>query len=260
MKAIILAAGIGSRMKKYTKTFPKCMIEINNKTILERQIDTLQTAGISNIYIVTGFKSEMINYDNIKYYHNENYEKTNMIESLMCAANEFDQDLIITYGDLIYTEDLLHKLIDSQHLASICVDSDWKTYWFHRYGQTEIDLETLTIDNNMILELGAPTNSSKGLHYRYVGAIKFSLKIIPQIISIYNIKKKLNEKWIQSGKPFLNGYMTDLLNEMIINGITLSPIMGNKQWLEIDMPTDYDNLVRDYNNGNLNKYYLGDLN
>jgi len=259
MKAIILAAGIGSRMKEYTQTLPKCMVEVNNKPLIKRQIDTLRTAGISNISIVTGYKSETINYDNIKYYHNENYERTNMIESLMCAENEFDQDLIITYGDLIYTEYLLKKLIESQHLVSICVDSDWKNYWFYRYGQTEIDLETLTIDNNMIVELGSPTNSSKGLHNRYVGVIKLSFKMIPHIISIYNMKKKLNEKWIKSGQPFLNGYMTDLLNELIINGIMVNPVMVNKQWLEIDTSRDYDNIVRDYNNGNLSKYYLGDL-
>jgi len=259
MKAIILAAGIGSRMKKYTKNLPKCMVEINNKTILERQIDTLRNVGISNIYIVTGYKSEMIHYENINYYHNENYKKTNMIESLMCAINEFNQDLIVTYGDLIYTEDLLKKLINSQHMVSICVDSDWKNYWFHRYGQTEIDLETLTIDNDIIVELGSPANSSEGLHNRYVGVIKFSLKIIPKILSIYNMKKKLNETWIKSGQPFINGYMTDLLNEMIINGIAISPVKVNNHWLEIDTSADYENLLRDYYSGKLNKYYVGDL-
>ena len=50
-----------------------------------------------------------------------------MIESLMCAKSEFDQDLIITYADLIYTEDLMRRLIDNNQSVSVCVDSDWKT-------------------------------------------------------------------------------------------------------------------------------------
>ena len=67
MKAIILAAGVGSRMKKYTKLIPKGMIIINNKTIIERQIEILESVGINKIVIVTGYKSELINYKRAKY-------------------------------------------------------------------------------------------------------------------------------------------------------------------------------------------------
>ena len=68
MKAIILAAGVGSRMKKYTKSLPKGMMKINGKTLIERQIQVLKTVGIKKIIIVKGYKSEMINYKGIKYY------------------------------------------------------------------------------------------------------------------------------------------------------------------------------------------------
>jgi len=259
MKAIILAAGVGSRMKKYTKSLPKGMIKINGKTLIERQIRMLRTVGIKKIIIVTGFKYELINYKGVKYYHNENYKKTNMVESLMCGACEFDQNIIITYADLIYTPQLIKKLVDSKHLITVCVDPDWKNYWLHRYDQTETDLESLSINNGVITELGAYSKSSKGIHYRYVGALKFSLKIIPDIISIYNRKKELKNNWVKSGQDFLNGYMTDLLNEMIINDISLNPVMVGKQWLEIDTPTDYENLLRDYKTGKIGEYFSGSL-
>ena len=107
MKAIILAAGVGSRMKKYTESLPKGMIKINRKTLIERQIQILDSVGINKIVIVKGYKSEMINYDRAEYYINDNYQNTNMVESLMCASCEYDDDLIITYADLIYTKDLI---------------------------------------------------------------------------------------------------------------------------------------------------------
>ena len=259
MKAIILAAGVGSRMKKYTKLIPKGMIVINKKTLIERQIEILKSVGINEIVIVTGYKSELINYKMAKYYHNENYKNTNMIESLMCAKTEFDQDIIVTYADLLYTEHLMLELIKAPHQITVCVDPNWKNYWWHRYGQTETDLETLSISNGVITELGSYTKSSKGIQYRYVGAIKFSIKIISEIISIYNRKKKLNDKWIKSNKEFLNGYMTDFLNEMIINDISLNPIMVGKQWLEIDTSTDYEKLLKDYKTGRIVEYFSGDL-
>jgi|TARA_B100001971_G_C18198578_1_gene543075 choline kinase len=259
MKAIILAAGVGSRMKKYTESLPKGMIKINRKTLIDRQIQILDSVGINKIVIVKGYKSEMINYDRIAYYINENYQNTNMVESLMCASSEYDDDLIITYADLIYTKDLINKLIEAPYMVTVCVDQNWKNYWFHRYGTTETDLETLSINNNVITELGAPRYSSDGIHFRYVGVVKFSLKIIPQIVSLYRKKKNLNEKWVKSGQNFLNGYMTDLLNEMIINGISLNTIMAGNQWIEIDTATDYENLLRDYNTGKIKEYFLGDL-
>tara|TARA_B100000959_G_C14878321_1_gene581407 strand:+ start:149 stop:859 length:711 start_codon:yes stop_codon:yes gene_type:complete len=236
------------------------MIKINDKTLLERQINTINKVGINNISIVTGYKAEAINYPNIKYYHNKLFNSTNMIESLMCASDEFNQDLIITYGDLIYTEHALRKLMVAKSEVCVCIDSEWKNYWMYRYGEIDTDLETLTINNNTIVELGSTVSSSKNIFNRYVGIIKISKKIIPEILSIYKAKRKTNNKWEKSLQPFLKGYMTDLLNEMIVNNISLDPIEINKNWLEIDTSTDYDNLVRDYNNGNLNKYYLGDLN
>jgi len=247
-------------MNKYTKSLPKCMLKMNDKTLVERQINTINKVGIKNITIVTGYKAEMINYPNIKYYHNKLFNKTNMIESLMCAVDEFDQDLIITYGDLIYTEYALNKLITIKNEVGVCVDSEWKNYWMYRYGKIETDLETLTINNDAIVELGAPVLSSKNIFNRYVGIIKISKKIIPEILSIYRIKREKNEKWIKSSQPFLKGYMTDLLNEMILNGIALTPVAINKQWLEIDTEKDYENILRDYDNRKLSKYFLGDIN
>ena len=259
MKAIILAAGVGSRMGKYTNSLPKGMIKINGKTLIERQIQVLEAVGINNIVIVTGYNSEMINYKGVNYYHNKNYQNTNMIESLMCAKSEFDQDLIITYADLIYTEDLMRRLIDNNQSVSVCVDSDWKNYWYHRYGTIETDLESLTIKSGKITELGSPVQSSEGIDYRYIGVVKFSTKIIPAILSIYEKKKKHQIPWAKSGNTFMNGYMTDFLYEMIINDIIVHPVMGDKQWIEIDTASDYESLSQDYKSGDIEKYYSGSL-
>ena len=232
------------------------MLKMNDKTLLERQINTIKKVGINNIIVVTGYKAEVINYPNIKYYHNKLFNSTNMIESLMCAVDEFNEDLIITYGDLIYTEFVLKKLMISENEVSVCVDSEWKNYWMHRYGEIDTDLETLTINNNKIVELGTPINSSKNIFHRYVGIIKISKTIIPEILSIYKIKKEKNDNWSKSSQPFLKGYMTDLLNEMIINNMTLTPLDINKHWLEIDTEKDYENILKDYASGQLNNYFL----
>ena len=92
MKAIILAAGMGTRMKHHTVNMPKGMVKILDKTLIERQISILRNQKIYDISIVTGYNSEKINFTDVNIYFNKNFYKTNMVESLMCAKKEFDDD------------------------------------------------------------------------------------------------------------------------------------------------------------------------
>ena len=85
MKAIILAAGEGTRLKKYTERMPKGMLSFAGKTLIQRQITNFIEAGIKKIIVVTGFMPETIGYTDVKYYHNDSYQSTNMVESLFCA-------------------------------------------------------------------------------------------------------------------------------------------------------------------------------
>ena len=85
MIAIILAAGRGSRMKSMTDERPKCLVEVKGRTLLDRQINAIKTAGIKQISIVTGYKRELLSINGIKEFHNSNWAETNMVSSRACA-------------------------------------------------------------------------------------------------------------------------------------------------------------------------------
>ena len=97
MKAMILAAGQGTRLKKYTENLPKGMLSFMGQTIIERQIEMYRKCGIENIIVVRGFAADKIGYEGVTYYTNEDYANTNMVESLMAAKSEFDEDMIVSY-------------------------------------------------------------------------------------------------------------------------------------------------------------------
>ncbi len=80
MNAIILAAGKGERLLPLTNKIPKCMIKLGKKSLLERTIEVLRSCNINDITIVTGYCSDTINFPNVTYFHNENYDTTNMTE------------------------------------------------------------------------------------------------------------------------------------------------------------------------------------
>ena len=98
---------------------------------------------------------EEIDYNGVKYYTNEEYENTNMVESLMAAKDEFDDDVIVSYSDILFEEQMLKKMMDSNTDFACAVDDDWKAYWKKRYGKVDFDIESLSIDeNDNITELG----------------------------------------------------------------------------------------------------------
>jgi len=248
MKAIILAAGKGVRMGKYTQDVPKGMLSVNGKTLIEWQMQALRRGGVESIVIGTGYQRETIPYEDVIYYHNPDFATTNMVETLMCARPELDCDIIISYADIVYTAALVEQLAATEAPVAVAVDAAWREYWTLRFGSAEEDLETLTVRDGRIVELGKEVSSSEGIDHRYIGLIKFSKEAWHDVLALYDAKKAEGAAWKQSGKDFRNGYMTDLLNELIENDLPVVPCVSEKQWMEFDTEQDYETAMKHLKN------------
>lgn len=259
MKAIILAAGQGTRLKKYTENLPKGMLQFDGKTIIERQIEIYRKCGIENIVIVRGFAADKINYQGVKYYTNEKYDETNMVESLMTAKAEFDDDIIVSYSDIIFEENMLKKMMQTNDDYSVAVDDNWKAYWKMRYGKVDFDTESLAIDSdNIIIELGLENPPIDKIDARYVGLLKFSNDGLKEIVDIMeNAYSCFEDKpWQQSGKSVRKAYMTDLLNALIQDGKKIKAIHFNNGWIEFDTNEDYEKATEWVADGSIKKIYV----
>jgi L-glutamine-phosphate cytidylyltransferase len=241
MKAIILAAGRGTRMGDYGKDKPKSLLELEGKSLLQRQVDTLRAAGIEDVVIVTGFRHELIALEGVRTFHNPLYATTNMVESLLCARTDLEGHVVVAYADILYSKALVKTLLaDVRGDVEVAVDTDWRRYWTERYGTTETDLESLSVQDGMIQKLGRPVESSTGLDHRYVGLLKFNASAWPRVLDLYDRKRQEGASWLSSGKPFEQGYMTDLLNELIQEGGQVAACAVQGGWLEFDTATDYE--------------------
>ena len=96
MRAIILAAGEGKRLRPLTNEKPKAMIEIGDKSLLQHQIDVFRECKINDIVVITGYLSDRINFKNIIFLKNEKFDKTNMVETLFCARDFMKDSVIIS--------------------------------------------------------------------------------------------------------------------------------------------------------------------
>lgn len=254
MKAVILAAGQGTRLKKYTENLPKGMLSFMGKTIIERQIEMYRKCGIENIIVVRGFAADKISYEGVRYYMNKDYADTNMVESLMCAKSEFNDDIILSYSDILFEERMLRTMMGTSTDFAVAVDDDWKEYWQKRYGKVDFDTESLSIDENgNIIELGLENPKLELIDARYVGLIKFSrkgLKCVEKIMegAYLNFSDK---PWQQSGKTVRKAYMTDLLNALIKSGELVWAERFHKGWIEFDTNEDYENACAWIEDGSL---------
>jgi|TARA_B110000495_G_scaffold62864_1_gene53393 choline kinase len=258
MKVIILAAGRGSRLKPLTDNKPKCLIKLFGKSLLEWQIEKFRKIGIRDISVVAGFKKELISIDGIKIYHNTNFEKTNMIETLFCAEKEINETVIVSYGDIIFQDDIVQKLIESKEDFSVVIDKDWKKYWDIRFDNPLNDAESLILDSeNYIKNIGQKTTTLDEIEGQYIGLMMFkgnSTKIIKNFYKKMKKLSKTNENPLNSNLPFELSYMTDFLQGLINEKNKLKAVLIKNGWLELDSIQDYEIYNKLYKEGTISNF------
>ena len=246
MKAVILAAGKGSRMQHLTASLPKCLaIKLNNKSLLEIQMETLRQCGISDIVVVRGYQGNKINFKDLRYVWNEDFQNNNILESLMCAASELDGDVLVSYSDIWYEENVVKKILRSNRDIVIGVDIDWKDYYENRKLHPITEAENVIFDsNNRVVKIGKIGATGEEVHGEFIGLMKLTARGCQILKEHYRrVKALYDEKPFQRAKIFRHAYLTDILQDMADMGIPIySEIIGSK-WKEIDTPEDLQNVA-----------------
>ena len=238
MKAIILAAGQGTRLMPYTSDTPKCMVKVSGKSLIHYQIDVLNKLGVHDITIVKGYHAEKIKINGTKTVINKKFLTTNMVYSLFCAESELEGEVIIAYGDIVYSASVLNKLINSNHNISVAVDLDWKKYWKERFVNPLDDAESLELDSKgRIISIGKSTQNYDKINGQYIGLLKLTSQGLEIIKNYYKKFKKINQ--IQN-KSIENSFMTDFLQSLIDEGVNIWPVNIHGEWVEVDTVKDIE--------------------
>ena len=236
-KAIVLAAGMGSRLMPLTQDTPKCMVEVKGKPILERQLALFDQLGISKKIVVSGYLNEKIKTDNCIKIINDDFNTTNMVYSLMLAKEYLNGNIIISYGDIVYKHEVLEALINDPCDIVIASDSKWKRYWSERFDNPLDDAESFVKGKaKSVKSLGQKETNLNNIEGQFIGLIKLSNKGCDDIISTYNecynLTSSSENAW-ESNRSLKLAYMTDLLNFLAKqNKLSFNEI--NRGWVEID--------------------------
>jgi L-glutamine-phosphate cytidylyltransferase len=133
MKAIILSAGQGSRLGHLTDDRPKCLIDFNGRTLLDRQLDTLAANGIEEAVVVTGFHDELVDAaiaargrgPHVRTIYNPFYKVADNTGSLYMAREELSGDCLVWNGDTLVSDSLMRRVVGNRG-EGICVTIDRK--------------------------------------------------------------------------------------------------------------------------------------
>jgi len=243
VKAIIVAAGIGSRLGELTKEFPKSLIDINGKSILERQISLFKKFGIDNIVIIRGPHREKFSFDDVKYVNDDDYENHNLLGSLMVAEDELNEDVIISYGDIIFDETVLEQTLAFSGNAGLAIDYNWEKNYSEKSKELLGKVSVVTIENNSISNIGYYENIDKNpgsILGEFIGIMKLSPQSANYFVTKYNELKRNHDGKFHDSPSINFAIITDMINELLQHGIKFTPIKISGKWYEIDTPEDLE--------------------
>lgn len=246
-RAVILAAGQGTRLKPLTHDKPKTLVNLLGKSLLLRQVSVLQTANIKNIHVVTGYHAEKIKKLGFNCSYNENYSSSNMVTSLFCASAFLQEsgDLIISYGDIIFQLDNLQKLLASEAEISVMIDRNWKNYWELRFKDPLSDAESLILNpDQTIKQLGKKVRDYSHIQGQYTGLLKIRGDMLGHLLDFY---AQLDRYQVYDHLDFDNMYMTTFLQLLIDAQWNVEAVVVDNGWLEVDSVNDlklYERLAK----------------
>ena len=230
MKFIYLAAGNNEFHLDSSEEKPKCLSVFNeNEKIIDKVLDNLDKVGVKKRFVVGGYKilSIMECYPRLKYFYNENWLETKSLFSLERARTEFNDDLIISYSDVVYNEKILNDLIVSESEITIGYDSMWKERYYGRNIEILKDAEKLSITLDNKISIDKNKTETDNVIGEFIGLFKINRSLSR------NLNKEINSILIKHK----SASVCDLINVLLKkHSVSLIDVKG--RWAELDTPQD----------------------
>ena len=237
MQAIILAAGMGKRLKELTSNATKCMVEVNGEMMIHKTWMHLEKLNLNKIVLVVGYEGQqLMDYVNslglktpVEYVVNDVYDKTNNIYSLYLAKEYLLQDdTLLLESDLVYEEAVIRKLVDTPYPSLVLVDK----------FESWMDGTCITVDEDDNI-----TSFVSKREFDFTKTDEYY-----KTVNLYKFSKNFSEKYYV---PFLEAYCNAMgLNEYYEQVLKVITFLGDleikavklngEKWYEIDDVQDLD--------------------
>jgi choline kinase len=227
MRAILLVAGAGWRLKPYTEATPKCLLDMGGKSLLLRYLEAFAALGIDEAVLVVGFQKEKIMAEaarspanvKVRIVQNDQFRKGNIL-SLWHARHEFEDEVLILDGDVLYPQELLARLLASPDPNAIVVDE--------RFQDTGEE-QKVVCEDGWVVEVTKKIGGDARIRGEEVGFLRLSAEAA-------EVLRGILEEFIETGKDTLEyeEAFRELAAEVPIGVVEV----GDLPWIEIDFEED----------------------
>jgi choline kinase len=242
MRPIVIGAGRGSRLGCETDDVPKALVPVMGRPMLEWILEALGAAGFSqeDVVFIGGYRIDVVRarYPRFTYVENRDWERNNVLGSLLCAREHLEGGFLSTYADIVYRGSVVRDLVASPFDTVLGCDTDWRRRYLDRSQHPESDAEKMRAVGPRVAELSRriPPESASG---EFIGVAKLSAAGARGFLAAFDRARAAwaGRTW-REGRSFERAYLIDLLAEMIEQSSPVHRVDTFGGYMEIDTGED----------------------
>ena len=242
MKAIVIGAGRGSRLRHLTDDIPKTLVPILGRPMLEHVLDALAAGGFQrkDVVFICGYRAEVLRaaYPDLQYVENRSWEHNNILASLLCAREHLAGGFVSTYADIVYRPEVVAELVRSPHDIALGCDTDWRRRYTNRSQHPETDAEKMRAEGDRVVELSRRI-ASEAACGEFIGVMKMSPAGAARFTGAFDAAAaRFAGGPFREGRTFEKAYLIDLLQQMLEGGEQMHRVDTHGGYMEIDTLED----------------------
>jgi choline kinase len=215
---------------------------VAGKRLLDWALEAFAASGLDRVCFIGGYKIEKVqqDYPSFTFRHNPQWENTNILASLFCAADVMDEGFICCYSDVLFTPDIVARLAGSAADLALGVDTAWLERYAHRSDHPPDDAEKVTVANGSITRVDRKI--AEGDAYgEYIGVAKFSPAGAARLRDYYQDRRNqfAGKPW-RDARDFENAYKILLFQDMIEQGERFAHVDTPGGYIEVDTQQDFE--------------------
>jgi choline kinase len=251
MRPIVIGAGRGSRLGPETDDIPKALVPVMGRPMLDWILEAMAAAGFArrDVIFICGYRAEVVRarYPEFTFVENRDWERNNILASLLCARDHLGGGFVSSYADIVYRGSIVRKLAQSAHDKVLGCDTDWRRRYVDRSLHPESDGEKLRADGDRVVELSRriPSEQASG---EFIGVAKFSPDGARELVDAFDAARAAHGPkpgqtgqavavW-REGRTFERAYLIDLFQTMIEGGSSFHRADTDGGYMEIDTGED----------------------
>lgn len=242
MRAVVIGAGRGMRLAQHTDSIPKTMVEVMGRPMLEWILEALSRAnvGATDVVFIGGYAQEVVEraHPEFTFVTNDDWANNNILLSLLYARKYLEDGFISTYGDIVYSGDVVQKLYESPHDITLGCDTRWRRRYVKRSQHPETDAEKLRAHGSRVIEVSRRIDSEAATG-EFIGVMKLSARGAATLLSHFD-EASLRYKGgpFREGRTWEKAYLIDLLQHMLERGVEMHRVDTEGAYMEIDTVED----------------------